>query len=84
MSTTIRQTEIEELIATLEKAAPRSCSKPKSEMCGKCIDRVYSDKAVQIQSYLKELRELQLAGKILPARIETAVIELLNSKKKRL
>lgn len=80
MSTTIRQTEIQELIASLEKAAPRSCSKPKSEMCSKCIDRVYSDRALQIQSQLKELRELQSAGEILPARVETAVIELLNSK----
>lgn len=80
MTTAIRQNEIEELIATLEKAAPRSCSKPKSEMCSKCIDRVYSDRAVQIQSHLKDLRELQTTGNILPAKLETQVIELLNSK----
>ena len=80
MNTAIRQTEIDELILNLEKAAPRSCSKPKSEMCSKCIDRVYSDKAVQIQKHLKDLRELQTQGKILPARLETSIIELLNSK----
>lgn len=80
MSTNNSQIEIEELIANLEKAAPKSCSKPKSEMCSKCIDRVYSDKAVMIQKYLKELKELESAKEILPTTLETAVIELLHSK----
>jgi len=79
MNTAIRHTKIEELIASLEKAAPRSCSKPKSEMCSKCIDRLYGDRALQIQSYIKELKGIQTEGKMVPATLETAIIELLNT-----
>jgi hypothetical protein len=77
---TVRHTEIEELIVSLEKAAPKSCSKPKSEMCSKCVDRVYSDKSAKIQEYLKELKTLQAEQRILPSTLETAIIALLHSK----
>jgi hypothetical protein len=77
---TVRHTEIEELIVSLEKAAPKSCSKPKSEICSKCVDRVYSDKSAKIQEYLKELKTLQAEQRILPSTLETAIIALLHSK----
>ena len=76
---TVRHTEIEELIESLERAAPKSCSKPKSKMCSKCVDRVYGDKAVRIQEYLKDLKILQVEQRILPTTLETAIIALLHS-----
>jgi hypothetical protein len=79
MSTDKQYTEIEELIATLEKAAPKSCAKPKSEMCSKCIDRVFSPKALMIQEYLNQLKTLNNQQEILPTALKTVVVELLSS-----
>ena len=79
MSNTRSQNEVTELIKSLEKAAPKSCSKPKSEMCTKCLDRVFNDKALQIQDFLKQLKVLKSQGKLVPARLETDIIELLNT-----
>jgi hypothetical protein len=47
---------ITELIERLERIAPKSCSKPKSEMCSKCIDRTTSDSALKVNDYLQKLR----------------------------
>ena len=77
---TSTQNKIEELMSRLGKASPRSCSKPKSEMCSKCIDRTYSNRSIQIQSYIKDLRELQTIGKTLPASTENLITELLSTK----
>lgn len=80
MYTAIHQNQIKELLACLDKAAPKSCSKPKSEMCNKCVARVFSDRAIQIQNYIKKLNDLQKVQGKLTAQLETAVIELLNRK----
>jgi hypothetical protein len=79
MSLREHQAEMKELIASLEKIAPKNCSKPQSEMCSKCLTRVTSEKAVLIQNYLKDLRDLLNNNELLKAELETAVIELLNS-----
>ncbi len=78
MTTSYHSNQILNLIACLEKAAPKSCSKPKSEMCSKCVDRTTSDKALQIKHFLVQLREMQEKDIPLPAALETQIIELLN------
>ena len=78
MTTSYHSNQILNLIACLEKAAPKSCSKPKSEMCSKCVDRTTSDKALHIKHFLLQLREMQETDIPLPAALETQIIELLN------
>lgn len=78
MTTSYHSNQILNLIACLEKAAPKSCSKPKSEMCSKCVDRTTSEKALQIKHFLVQLREMQEKDIPLPAALETQIIELLN------
>ena len=78
MTTSYHSNQILNLIACLEKAAPKSCSKPKSEMCSKCVDRTTSEKALQIKHFLVQLREMQEKDIQLPAALETQIIELLN------
>jgi hypothetical protein len=79
MTTSYHSNQILNLIACLEKAAPKSCSKPKSEMCSKCVDRTTSDKALQIKHFLVQLREMQEKDIPLPAALETQIIEVLNN-----
>jgi len=78
MNTSYHSNQIINLIESLEKAAPKSCSKSKSEMCSKCVDRTTNDKAIQIQQCLKQLRKMQETDIPLPAALETQIIELLN------
>ncbi|PCJ63955.1 MAG: hypothetical protein COA58_15105 [Bacteroidetes bacterium] len=80
MNTLLRQAKVDELIICLEKIAPKSCSKPKTEMCSKCVARISSDRAMQIQVHLKELRDLQQNGDILTTKLENSILELLDSK----
>ena len=78
MTTSYHSNQILNLIACLEKAAPKSCPKPKSEMCSKCVDRTTNEKALQIKHFLVQLREMQEKDIPLPAALETQIIELLN------
>ncbi|MGB0851357.1 MAG: hypothetical protein ACPGTP_08910 [Bacteroidia bacterium] len=80
MSLQSHRAEIKELIACLEKVAPKSCSKPESEMCSKCKARVLSEDSVQTRSYISELKKLLETNSLLNAKLETEVIEYLNSK----
>ena len=80
MSTTLYKTQICELISLLQKAAPKSCSKPKSEMCSNCRDRVFGQRAQQINHFIELLTELKKNNEKLTASLETEVIELLNTK----
>lgn len=79
MTTTKKQTKINELILNLEQAAPRSCSKPKSEMCSKCVERLHSDRATRIQAYIGQLNSLKGESKPVPAALESAIIQVLQA-----
>lgn len=79
MSVNTYQAQIEELIACLRKKAPKKCSKPISEMCGKCLARISTDYALEVEHYLNLLKNLKTDGRKLCATDETAIIELLNS-----
>lgn len=72
--------EIKELITCLEKMAPKSCSKPESEMCSKCKARAFGEESIQIKSYINRLKDLLETNSLLNAKLETEVIEFLNSK----
>ncbi len=79
MTTVKKRTEINELILNLEKVVPRSCSKPKSDMCSKCVERLYSDRAIKIQAYLGQLNSLKAEKKSVPALLESAITQVLQS-----
>lgn len=82
MYSVLYQSQIDELIACLNKIAPRKCSKPKSEMCQNCLDRISSPTALLIDEYINELKELKVAKGVLTAEVETRIIEFLNSNQK--
>jgi hypothetical protein len=79
MLTAHDHTTVSNFIEQLEKIAPKSCSKPKSEMCTKCLDRVTSDRALQINAYILQLKQLQDEQRTVPSALENAVIALLNT-----